>query len=260
MRLLVISDLHVEFAPFVPDPAIVEQADVVVLAGDIHSGSNGMAWARKTFGDKPIIYVAGNHEFYGSHFDGHLIELRKQALRYAINFLEDDAWECQGITFYGATMWTDFEYFGKSRYLSSMAHAKQALHDFKLISSGGESLQPAKTVERHKLSLLKLSAALYGCRPSKTVVISHHCPHQNSVAPRWKNDLLTAAFCSSIDLGIVAKAELWIHGHTHDSYDYVVEGINRKTRIVCNPRGYPLNLAAGRFENPNFKPGLLIEI
>jgi Icc-related predicted phosphoesterase len=260
MRLLVLSDLHVEFAPFVPDPTIVEQADVIVLAGDIHSGAEGMAWARSSFGAKSIIYVAGNHEFYGRHWDGHIFELQKQAKRYGIHFLEDDSVEIGGHTFFGSTLWTDFEFFGKSRYLPAMEYAQQALNDFRLIASGGELLHPAKTVERHNVSLFKLSAALYGCRPSKTVVISHHCPHENSVAPRWKDDLLTAGFCSNIDPGIIAKAGLWIHGHTHDSYDYVVDGVNRKTRIVCNPRGYPLNRSTGQFENPKFNSELLIEI
>jgi hypothetical protein len=186
--------------------------------------------------------------------------LQKQAKRYGIHFLEDDSVEIDGYTFYGATMWTDFEFFSKSKYSKSVELAKQALNDFKLIASGGELLHPAKTVERHKMSLFRLGTFLHGCEPQKSVVISHHCPHQNSVAPRWKDDLLTAAFCSNIDLGIIAKAGLWIHGHTHDSYDYVVDGVNRKTRIVCNPRGYPLNRSTGQFENPTFNSGLLIEV
>lgn len=64
MKLLVLSDLHVEFAPFVPDPAAVEAADVVVLAGDVSNGVKGIAWARQAFADKPVVYVVGNHEFY----------------------------------------------------------------------------------------------------------------------------------------------------------------------------------------------------
>jgi hypothetical protein len=260
MRLLVLSDLHVEFAPFVPDPTIVEQADVIVLAGDIHSGAAGLAWARSSFGDKPIIYVAGNHEFYGRHWDGHIFELRKQAKRYGIHFLEDETIEIKGFTFFGSTMWTDFEFFGESRYLPAMEYAKQALNDFRLIASGGELLDPAKTVERHKMSLFRLGTFLHGCEPQKSVVISHHCPHPNSVAPRWTDDLLTAAFCSHIDPATIAKAGLWIHGHTHDFYDYEVEHEFRKTRIVCNPRGYPLNRSTGQFENPKFNSELLIEI
>lgn len=67
MKIHVLSDLHIEFAPFVPDPAAVEAADVIVLAGDISTGTQAIPWARKTFAAKPVIYIAGNHEFYRHH-------------------------------------------------------------------------------------------------------------------------------------------------------------------------------------------------
>ena len=84
MKLLVLSDLHVEFAPFVPDAEAIQAADVVVLAGDIHKGVQGMDWARKTFLNQEIIYVAGNHEFYGQHWDKLLDRLRAQARVHGI--------------------------------------------------------------------------------------------------------------------------------------------------------------------------------
>ena len=99
MKLLALSDLHLEFAPFVPDPAAVAAADVVVLAGDIHQGARGMAWARSAFTGKRIIYVAGNHEFYGHHWDAHLALLRAQAGLHGIDFLENDTVTIDGIRF-----------------------------------------------------------------------------------------------------------------------------------------------------------------
>ena len=63
LKLLVLSDLHLEFAPFMPAPAAVDAADVVVLAGDICNGTKAIPWARQAFGSKPVVYVAGNHEF-----------------------------------------------------------------------------------------------------------------------------------------------------------------------------------------------------
>ena len=62
MRVHVISDLHLEFAPFQPNNV---DADVVVLAGDVHTGKNGIKWILEAFRDRPVIYVLGNHEFYG---------------------------------------------------------------------------------------------------------------------------------------------------------------------------------------------------
>jgi hypothetical protein len=45
--------------------------------------------------------------------------------------------------------------------------------------------------------------------------------------------------------------DVWIHGHTHDSFRYAVNGV----RVVCNPRGY-----YRRELNPDFDPGLVIEV
>jgi predicted phosphodiesterase len=61
MRIRVLSDLHLEFREWNPPKA---DADVVVLAGDIHVGVKGIEWARRSFPAIPIVYVPGNHEFY----------------------------------------------------------------------------------------------------------------------------------------------------------------------------------------------------
>ena len=42
MKLLILSDLHLEHAAFVPSQRVLELADVVVLAGDIHVGARGI--------------------------------------------------------------------------------------------------------------------------------------------------------------------------------------------------------------------------
>src|SRR3989442_5778678 len=109
MKLLVLSDLHLEFAAFELDRTAAEAADVVVLAGYIHQGTEGIGWARQTFPDKPIVYVAGNHEFYGHHWTRLLDELRLQAGAHGVHFLENESITVQGIRFLGCSLWTDFE-------------------------------------------------------------------------------------------------------------------------------------------------------
>lgn len=72
MKILVLSDLHLEFGKLAPvhkDRRIDEGVDVVVLAGDIAEGVQGILWARETFVTKEIVYVAGNHEFYDNNVD-----------------------------------------------------------------------------------------------------------------------------------------------------------------------------------------------
>jgi hypothetical protein len=56
MRLRIASDLHNEFTPFVPSD---DDADVVVLAGDIDIGKRGVKWAASAFAGKPVIYIPG---------------------------------------------------------------------------------------------------------------------------------------------------------------------------------------------------------
>ena len=72
----VLSDLHLERAPFTT-PEV--EADIVLLAGDVAPGTAGVDWARDWLGDRPALYVAGNHEFYGQSFTELTNELREQA-------------------------------------------------------------------------------------------------------------------------------------------------------------------------------------
>jgi Icc-related predicted phosphoesterase len=290
MKILVLSDLHVEYAAFEPDAETVKQADVVVLAGDIHTGVIGLNWARMTFPDKEIIYVTGNHEFYGMHWDMHLTQLRLHAAIHKIHFLENDAVIINGIRFLGATLWTDYEFFGQSMRSQAMRLAENSMSDFRLIEAdqlkvklvgvAGEEnqilshevqirplLTPTHTVLRHRKSIAWLQGELEQEKLDtnqgvfkKTVVVTHHYPSKRSTAARWSNDPLTAAFGSKLSLDLLTQVNLWIHGHTHDSCDYRLGDSKKPVRVVCNPRGYPMGWHRGDFENPNFSPGLLIEI
>lgn len=285
MKLLVLSDLHVEFAAFQPDVEATKAADVVILAGDIHKGIQGMAWARMTFPNKEIIYVAGNHEYYGEEWTLLAFEMHAAALMHGIHFLENMSVTIDGIRFLGATLWTNFEFFGTSRRSKAMREAEGRMVDYrrikalplavKLVGRGGEvahlphdasrsitdsMLSPTHTVLRHRESLAWLQTELENGDPSKTVVVTHHYPNEHSTAVRYRQDLLTAAFGSKLSLDLLTRARLWVHGHTHDSCNYRLGDSKRSVRVVCNPRGYPFAWLKDEFENPAFNPGLLIEI
>ena len=68
------SDLHLEFALFQPNNV---GSDVVVLAGDVHTGKNGIKWILKTFPEPAVIYVLGNHEFYGQKIPKRISESQR---------------------------------------------------------------------------------------------------------------------------------------------------------------------------------------
>jgi hypothetical protein len=109
MRLRVFSDLHLEFERF--DPPAVD-ADVVVLAGDIGTRTHGLTWALQTF-DVPVVYVPGNHEFYGGATPHLVHKLKAMAAGTHVHVLDEDAVVIGGVRFLGATMWTDFQLFGR---------------------------------------------------------------------------------------------------------------------------------------------------
>ena len=73
MRIHLLSDLHLELQAWEPT---VRDADVTILAGDIHKGDRVMAWARAHFSG-PVLVVAGNHEFYGGHLENRSSTLRQ---------------------------------------------------------------------------------------------------------------------------------------------------------------------------------------
>ena len=74
------------------------------------------------------------------------------------------------------------------------------------------------------------------------------------IHPRFADSLLNACFVSDASRLLRAdRVSLWIHGHTHDSFDHLVNG----TRVVCNPRGYA---RGGVNENPAFDASFIVEV
>lgn len=237
MTLYPLSDLHLEFADWRPLAEVVAAADVVVLAGDIHEHTHGLRWARERFGDKPIIYVAGNHEYYGGHLRGVAAQLRKVAKQLGIHYLANDEVILGGIRFLGTTLWTDFQLFGADRQTAAMRSAHGYLHDFHCIQTDAGAFRPEQSVALHQASRRWLTAKLNIPFNGPTIVVSHHAPSMLSIAPRWRDNLNSAAFAGALDEW-VARADLWIHGHTHTFADYRI-GDQAKGRVICNPRGYP---------------------
>lgn len=268
MKLLILSDLHLDMAPMAVEQdgrRIDHDADVVVLAGDIDEGTRGLHWARRAFPDKPIVYVAGNHEFYEHSWGRLLDDLAEVAVQLEIAFLENRVFEFGGIRFLGCSLWTDFLLDGEQRQPGAMQAAQSWLNDYKWISVEQQdipadlgSIKPGTldaelTLRRHQESVAWLAQELAKVTPASTVVVTHHGPHPNSVPAQFLGDPLSPAFVSDLER-LMGKSCLWIHGHVHSSMDYEVHG----TRVVCNPRGYWHRI--GGHENKGFRPGYLVEV
>jgi len=256
MRLRILSDLHLEFSPYGDDLAPCPQADVVVLAGDIHNGALGVQWAAKRFADQPVIYVPGNHEFYGQHSIARALEaMRKAAEDTNVHVLDDDAVVIDGVRFLGATLWTDFNLFGAHEAsIRARREAMLFLRDLSVI--GRFNLR--EWAERHARSRMFLHEQLALGHHGSTVVVTHHAPHMGSVHPMYAEDAMTPAFVSHLP-ALVGKADLWIHGHVHNSFfyePYDCPGMH----VACNPRGYAPRDKPWQNENRDFDPHWVLEV
>ncbi len=237
-----------EFAPFQPGEV---DADVIVLAGDIHTGLNGIKWIPKAFPDRPVIYILGNHEFYGQKIPELTSEIRDMARGTNVHVLENERIEIGKIVFLGATLWTDFRLNGDP-VLAEMA-AQTGMTDFQRIrvTPSYRRFRPADARRFHARSLEWLVQQAEMARGAKVVVVTHHAPSPQSIPPRFGNDPLNPAFASNLEPFIAKSgAVLWIHGHIHSRSDFVIG----QTRVVANPRGYPGESGTG------FDPAFVVEV
>jgi predicted phosphodiesterase len=266
MRLLVLSDLHVEFAAFDTGGLDRGSFDAVVLAGDIHHAVDAVTWARQSFPDHPVLQVAGNHEFYGEVHQHALAAMREAASRLGVMLLENGAAELCGVTFAGCTGWTDFRLYeraGRPRAMTAadaIVAGRSRIIDFDLVRwaddgapQGIRGFEPADSISLHLTSRQWLAEHLAAQVPGRRVVITHHLPSWFSVSPEFAASDTNPGFASDLD-HLFPGVDLWIHGHTHSSHDYFAAG----TRIVCNPRGYPWR--GGGFENARFDPTRIVEV
>lgn len=203
MKFGIISDLHMEFGPWLyePDP------DVFYLcAGDIHPQKLMRDYFYSLYKDK-IFGVKGNHDYYGGTFDSADADFDE-------TYVGD-------LKIAGATLWTDLRpdewplfkaYMMDARVIRGLTYEKYAnAHDI------------------HKKYLLDSGADIW---------VTHHCPSYKSVHPDYHGVEGNQFFCSSLDEEILAlekPPKLIVHGHTHKKMDYMIGN----TRVICHPRGYP---------------------
>lgn len=276
MAIRVLSDLHLEFADFELPYLDTDNEDVLVLAGDIgvvnspSTFNRVKEWYRsKRF--KEIIHICGNHCYY----NGSLLRTRPK-LRREI-FISDLAGVNVGVndevirvgdtSFICATLWTDYN--GGNPVIMNIV--RNALNDYRYIRTGnfGEPyirrINPHDIFNEHMISKQFIfdNIAKEKAAGQKVVVVTHHAPSTLSVHPDYQGDPVNWGYVSDLWYKIAdASPNLWLHGHTHTSFDYMIEN----TRVVTNPRGYATKRSDQegniRFinENAEFNPTLRIEI
>ena len=222
MKLLIMSDLHFEFQTFSMKKKFLDQNwpkhDICVIAGDV-SNAIGLYDSLKLLmlKFKRIIYVSGNHEYYNGSIESvnQTINAFEQ-IEENFTWLNNNSVSIDGITFYGGTLWYPECLNPKIKFGINDVYIK----DY-------ENIQIEHTKFLNGLLTI----------PKNSVIISHHLPHPNSIAQQFKGNEFNHFFVHDCSKQIHdLNPKLWIHGHTHNFFDYK---LNSGTRIVCNPFGYP---------------------
>jgi predicted phosphodiesterase len=250
VKLNVLSDLHLSRGEL---PVPENDADVVILAGDIARPQPAIAWAMQIA--KPVLYVAGNHELYGGTIEGTAAELKRLAAGSNVRVLDCEEALIDKVRFLGATLWTDFRIAGEGEARAeAIREAERFMRDFSVVRTGEAPFTPDASAALFARHAAWLAARLAEPHSGPTVVITHHAPSPKSIHPRFAGSPLNACFVSDAERLLDGRrTQLWLHGHTHDSFDYRVNG----TRVLCNPRGYARD---GVNENPAFDAGLTVRI
>lgn len=220
MKVQYMSDLHLEFGDMIIPDAV---GDVLVLAGDIGVGTDAVDWINKAAKEfKDVIYILGNHEFYHNDMPALITYMRKTPDLFATNvhFMDNDTLTIDGIKFVATTLWADMQ-----------SAAFYSMNDSNYIKYAGSSMSLEKVhgmfVENVEF-LLKHNDA--------DVVITHHCPHINSInTDRYPDDRMNSGYYTDI-LENFHKSSIkhWICGHTHSATEYEAYGIT----VHNNCRGY----------------------
>ncbi|AJD41704.1 phosphatase [Rhizobium sp. SEMIA 4085] len=241
MKLWIISDIHLEFGePFLQTPR--DDVDVLVCAGDVLTKGlvPSLRWLADTIAREiPVIFVAGNHDFYGASIEESIRDSREFAAGFSnVHFLENDAVEIGGVRFIGGTLWTDFRLFGRNPSVS-MSYAESGMNDFKKIKFSKapyRKFKPIHAYRKHIETRDFIAADLRKHTRPKSVVVTHHAPSPRAIALGFRHDPLSACYASDLeDLITEAGPTLWVHGHVHHRNDYIIGS----TRVVSNSRGYP---------------------
>lgn len=268
LNIWTISDLHLKIAEARAGalPFDIPEADVCVIAGDVTDGIGAsMEWMAKAIRPHmPVVAVLGNHEFFGHDIPAGRRTAAQIASALDIHLLDDTAVEINEVCFVGGTLWTDFRLFEvgvetpRFTQRECMVAAKRALPDFEEIWAEEASnmrmvryFSPKDAVSLHEGAVSSMERLIVLHEQQPVVVVTHHAPCPRSVSDGFVDNPVSAAYASDMTGFIEAfRPEVWIHGHTHESFAYEVGS----TRVICNPRGYESRA------NLLFDPGLVLEV
>jgi Icc-related predicted phosphoesterase len=239
MRVDIASDLHLRDIEDIGDVFFETDASVLALLGDVCEVQQ--LESLKPFFDRVcatwenVIYVLGNHEFYGTDIDLGISEVKNFMMQYDnVHVADNDCIRINGVVFIGSTLWSSMN----DGDPLTIRHCRQMISDYHhIFKKNIGSITPQMTANLFDKSVEYIKEYLKIFEDeSKVVVLTHHAPSFKSVTPKFKGQLTNGAFVSNLEHVIVESPNLkiWAHGHCHSESDYRIN----HCRVVCHPKGY----------------------
>lgn len=237
-RYFVASDLHLEFwqgketehwkkFPYHQ----IDKPTVCICAGDLTNFRLPERIYTEHFArfcerfDK-VIYVPGNHEYYGCNVNEvrpKIVALENYLAPTLTVLRSGEPYLFDGQRFIGDTMW----------FVD-----KPDVHIYRTYISDSyqiKGLFPWCFTE----SSLFMNYLRSEVREDD-IVVTHHIPNDFDTQPRWRESNTQSYFLNDdcarywINPNTI-KPKAWVYGHTHDKHDYNIG----RTHFICNPIGYP---------------------
>ena len=214
--------------------------------------------ARRWDGAEHILYVPGNHEYYGCDIEAGRRELARQCVEHGITLLDRSAVTIENVRFIGATLWTDFR-LEAGTLNEAWAHHEvgRTAPDFTGAIRDNNApdglFTTQESARRHGDDRAFIEDQLAKAREDglTPVVITHHAPSPRCIRPWFEKSRLNPGFASNLD-AVIEKYQpvLWVHGHMHDPVDDRVGA----TRMIANPHGY------SRVKGHTFNPAFVVNV
>ncbi|MBW3243411.1 metallophosphoesterase [Epibacterium sp. DP7N7-1] len=273
-RFLQWSDLHREFAkdgspvPFpMPTSACSPGSiDAILIAGDLDHAKrhvDSLAEIHEVW-KVPVVSIFGNHEPYGmseqearDQAATDLLDARQRGLD--LHILDRDELVIGDTRILGATLWTDFNILGDQEVM--MFGAQHLINDYRKVRSApgsSECQTPWETLAMHQRDKDWLLEALAKPFEGKTLVMTHHLPVPETLAPEADKGSYAPAYVSDLREDILSlKIDTWVSGHTHYARRGLLEGLHGQIAFTANMSGY---VRDGKRQETNFEPYRVIDM
>uniref|UniRef100_A0A6C0BDJ2 Calcineurin-like phosphoesterase domain-containing protein n=1 Tax=viral metagenome TaxID=1070528 RepID=A0A6C0BDJ2_9ZZZZ len=236
MRFQLFSDIHTEIVKN-NFPKIPPKSDHLILGGDIGKVT------QKNFKDfikycsenwKTVIFVFGNHEFYG----GNSMESINQKTRdffsefSNVYLLDNSSIVIDDVTIYGFTAWTP-------PIFDSTTTSRNYLNDYNMIKTRNGRFNVDIHREICEDQVMKFREFIETTESDKIIIVTHFPPIRDLTSnPIYNGEICNNYFAWNDLLKdqeiLTDKIKIWCSGHTHWSYDFIRDNI----RYISNQVGY----------------------